>query len=398
MRICLLSRSLYPLIGGSETYVYTVGEGLTKLGHDVVVITSTLSEGQTSHHHYPFEVRRVAALYDFNAARAPLSVLVPLHAALTDVRADVIHVQNLLLGIALTLIERGDLHRCGIVFTDHSTPIPNQARWLAGIGCYPVELALGRFLFQRGAYDVIVAPSEYFYDWALRCGAPLDRVKLIPHGVDVDRFTPGPVDEVLRKRLCPDLGAFVLLAPGRSVRRKGLVQILDALVDPLLVERHVHLVITTTQHTSEPDYLDDIQRRIEERPLRDRVTLFVDEFPPHEMPDVYRASDCVVFPSCAEGFGLVGLEALACGIPLVARAVAGIDEYLTHEETGLAIRETSGGQIAESVARLMDNPGMRRRLAIAGRELVVSRFRLTDMLRALEGTYASLETVRPRHI
>ena len=104
MKICIVSRSLYPLIGGSETYVYNVGEQLRERGHEVVIVTSELPSYYAGDHSYPFEVLRVRGLSEFNSARAPLSTLIPFYQVLHDLHPDVIHVQNVLLGIAVTLV------------------------------------------------------------------------------------------------------------------------------------------------------------------------------------------------------------------------------------------------------------------------------------------------------
>ena len=76
MRICLLTRSLFPVIGGSETYVYSLGKALGELGHDVTVVTSTLPDECGRAYPYPFRVLRVPKLSEFNAAQAGLRTLV----------------------------------------------------------------------------------------------------------------------------------------------------------------------------------------------------------------------------------------------------------------------------------------------------------------------------------
>ena len=307
MKICIVSRSLYPLIGGSETYVYNVGEQLRQRGHEVVIVTSELPSYYEGDYHYPFEVLRVPGLSEFNSARAPLSTLIPFYHVLHDLHPDVIHVQNVLLGIAVTLVSERLPGSPAIVFTDHNTPIPQHGRWISGLNCYDVELALGEFMFKHGVYDVAVAPSQRFYDWALSRGAPRDKIELIRHGVDVERFSPGAAPRDIRRALCPVEGATVLLAPGRVVRRKGIMTVLEAVSSPLLASIDVHLAITTTRNTSEPEFLTEVRNRIADTGLRNRVTLLVDRFTQDQMPDVYRASDCVLFPSSAEGFGLVGM-------------------------------------------------------------------------------------------
>lgn len=387
MKICIVSRSLYPLIGGSETYVYNLGEHLRERGHEVVIVTSDLPSCYEGDHCYPFEVLRVPGLSEFNSARAPLSTLIPLYQVLHELHSDVIHVQNVLLGIAVTLLWERLPGSPAIVFTDHNTPIPQQSRWISGVNCYDVELALGEFMFKHGVYDVAVAPSQRFYDWALSRGAPRDKVELIRHGVDVERFSPGIAPGDIRRALCPNEGATVLLAPGRVVRRKGIMTVLDAVSSPLLAPMDVHLAITTTKNTSEPDFLAEVRNRIKDSGLRDRVTLLVDRFTPDQMPDVYRASDCVLFPSSAEGFGLVGIEALSSGVPLIARYSTGIDEYLVHKKTGWALQGDSSHEIASAVRHICQNDELRASMARAGRRLAVSQFSLSTMIRRIEDLY-----------
>ncbi|MDE2975034.1 MAG: glycosyltransferase family 4 protein [Gemmatimonadota bacterium] len=390
MKICIVSRALYPVIGGSETYAYNLGEYLSDRGHRVVVVTSDLPPHYRDDHGYPFEVARVQGLSDFNSARAPLSTLVPLYRLLASLRPDVIHVQSVLPGIALTLISDMLPGPPAIVFTDHNTPMPEQRRWISGVNCYEVELAFGQFMFKRGTYDAALAPSRRFYDWALRRGAPPEKLHLIRHGVDVNRFSPGVAPRKIRRALCPGTGKTVLLAPGRAVRRKGIMGILDALSSPLLASADVHLAITTTRNTSEPAFFEEVRSRIAASPLKERVTLLVDTFAPDDMPDVYRASDCVLFLSDAEGFGLVGIEALACGVPLIARESKGINEYFVHGETGWAVQGDSGHEIAAAVRRVREDGDLRSAVVRTGRRLAVSEFSLSSMIRKIERLYAAV--------
>ena len=390
MKICIVTRALYPVIGGSETYAYNLGEYLGDRGHQVVVVTSDLPSHYRDDHSYPFEVARVEGLSDFNSLRAPLSVLVPFHRLLKRLRPDVIHVQSVLPGIALTLIADTLPGPPAIVFTDHNTPMPHERRWISGVNCYEVELAFGQFMFKRGTYDAALTPSLRFYKWALSRGAPPEKLHLIRHGVDVNRFSPGVAPREIRRALCPGGAKTLLLAPGRVVRRKGIMGILDALSGPLLASADVHLAITTTRNTSEPAFFEEVRSRIDGSGLKDRVTLLVDAFTPDEMPDVYRASDCVLFLSDAEGFGLVGIEALACGVPLIARESKGIDEYLAHGETGWAVQGDSGHEIAAAIRHVCEDDDLRTAMARKGRRLAVSEFSLAAMIGRIERLYAVL--------
>jgi glycosyltransferase involved in cell wall biosynthesis len=174
------------------------------------------------------------------------------------------------------------------------------------------------------------------------------------------------------------------------VQRKGIRSLLEAMLSPRLAARNVHLAITTSHNTSEREFLAEIRALTATAELRDRVTFLVDAFTPEEMPDVYRSAECVMLLSSAEGFGLVGIEALASGIPLVASLSTGINEYLRDEVTGLAVSAGASGEIAEAVVRLVDRPLLRSFLAKNGRNVAIRDFSHAVMMREVERAYMSV--------
>jgi D-inositol-3-phosphate glycosyltransferase len=109
----------------------------------------------------------------------------------------------------------------------------------------------------------------------------------------------------------------------------------------------------------------DVRRRIEAHRLQGSVSLF----PPqrHEiLSTFYRAADVCVVPSHSESFGLVALEASACGIPVVASAVGGLTTLVDDGRTGFLVEGRGAEDYAKPLAAILDEPALGRRLGRAG--------------------------------
>jgi D-inositol-3-phosphate glycosyltransferase len=92
---------------------------------------------------------------------------------------------------------------------------------------------------------------------------------------------------------------------------------------------------------------------------------FVPPQPHHILSTYYRAADVVIVPSRSESFGLVALEAAACGIPVVASAVGGLQSLVDDGETGFLIAERDPAMYARAIARILDDPLLAASMAVA---------------------------------
>lgn len=170
------------------------------------------------------------------------------------------------------------------------------------------------------------------------------RVSIVPPGVDLVRFTPGPA-ATARRRLGLDLApdAFVAVAVRRLVPRTGI----DVLLDAWAAARSLPAGSTLLVAGDGPE-ADALRRQLHRLAPEHRVELLgaVDET---TLLDLYRAADVAVVPSVRlEGFGLVALEALACGTPVVVTDCGGLPEAVT----GLAVPVVAAGQPAGLAAAL----------------------------------------------
>ncbi|HEX7523195.1 MAG TPA: glycosyltransferase, partial [Candidatus Deferrimicrobium sp.] len=114
-----------------------------------------------------------------------------------------------------------------------------------------------------------------------------------------------------------------------------------------------------------------------------------------DIPEIVAASDVIVLPSDRfEGVPQVILQSLAMGRAVVASPIGGIPEVVHHEKTGLLCPAGDPSALADAIARLLAEPGLRERLGAAGRELVLSRYSSTAMCERTEGFYRYLGSVK----
>jgi L-malate glycosyltransferase len=134
-------------------------------------------------------------------------------------------------------------------------------------------------------------------------------------------------------------------------------------------------------------YAEEIRETIEAAHLADAVTLTGHVANPQRYMRRWAA---YVSLSSDEGQGLAVLEAMAAGVPVVALAVAGVEDYLTHERTGLAARTRRPAHVAGLLQRLLDDSRLAQRLSIRARAMVLRRFSWARAMKQIDALYCSL--------
>lgn len=173
-------------------------------------------------------------------------------------------------------------------------------------------------------------------------------------GVDTDLFHPDAP-------LVFERDALSLLFVGRFVESKGLFDLIDALAAGRGAgTEDVHLSIVGRGDR------EAVERRVERHGLESSVTI-VGSVPHDDLPGYYTAADVVCSPSHYESFGMVNMEAMACGTPVITTTVDGVTEYAIDRETALLVPPESPDAIADAIATVVDSPELRTRLATQGR-------------------------------
>ena len=219
-------------------------------------------------------------------------------------------------------------------------------------------------------------------------GADPDHVFVVPPGVDLSMFQP--VNRADARREIGYGDGRLLLFVGRLERLKGVEIALRALA--LLRDRQhddVRLLIlgedSREGDESEKDRLKGIAAELG---VRDRVD-FVGSVAHHELPYFYSAADVCVMPSYSESFGLVALEAQACGCPVVASGVSGLRSVVRDEVSGYLIDEQDSAAYAERIGRVLEDRELAQQMGRRG-SLLAQRFSWTRTAGRLEELFEAV--------
>src|SRR6478609_9673730 len=189
---------------------------------------------------------------------------------------------------------------------------------------------------------------------------PVERLHVVPVGVDQDLFRPLPEVERIPGRLITTASA--------DVTMKGLRYLLEA-VAKLRTERPVELVVIGRLKEGGPS-----ARIIDELGLRDVVT-FITGVPEQRIIELYSEAEVAVVPSLYEGFSLPAIEAMSCGVPIVATTGGALPEVVgTDNETALLVPPGDSQALATKIAVALDDAALRARIGAAGRQRVIERW------------------------
>jgi glycosyltransferase involved in cell wall biosynthesis/phosphoheptose isomerase len=233
----------------------------------------------------------------------------------------------------------------------------------------------------RRVDGIIATSSEEVFE-LLRMGADLRRVRVVPCGVDLSVFTPnGPAEPRAR-------GGRRLLVVSRLVQRKGVGNVISALAGL----RDTELVVAGGPEQSALAG-DPEARRLAalaaERGVRDRVD-FRGRVDRGDLPVLFRSADAVVCVPWYEPFGIVPLEAMACGVPVVASAVGGHLDTVVDGVTGIHVPPRSPERLSEALRTLLAEPELGARMGAAGAERARSRYSWETVADATLETYGTV--------
>ncbi len=227
----------------------------------------------------------------------------------------------------------------------------------------PLRLEMEQQLIKHA--DCIIAPTADERTQLIRyCGATAGQVRVIPCGVDLNLFVAHDKQQARKKLgLAPDEP--VLAFVGRLDPFKGPDLFLRAAA---MMEEEAQLVVVGGHLQEDPD-LQQLRQLALDLDISQRVH-FLGARPQHELPMIYSAAGVTVIPSYHESFGLVAIESLACGTPVVATRAGGLTTAIRHGETGYLVSRCPGF-FAERLDFLLRHPGLLAQMSLAARPSVL---------------------------
>ncbi len=384
MKICLINHSFPPQIGGGETHLYLLARGFARRGHDVTVITGKNKKFLVSKDREKFSVSRVKNFKDFEKGRISIRFfLEDFKKAFLKKEFDVIHIHNFMPALAYALVAPA-IKTKKVVFTFHSTPIPSERKIIGHFSDYSLEKAFASFVIKLPFYDKLVCPSLYYYNWALRLGADRKKTKLIYHGVDEKDFLPRK-DLLWRKEYGYDKDDFIVVCPARMIYRKGIMDVVKAI--NIIKSNKTKLLILTSVINGSTEYLDKMTRFINRNKLTERVKIVIDKENIKTMPRILVNCDVCVLPSHIEGLGIVLLEGMASGIPVIGSDTFGINEVIKDKINGLLFKPKDIGDLVKKIMCVQKDKKLSATIVEGGRQSIRSEFSLEQQLKKLELIY-----------
>ncbi|MFD4790685.1 glycogen synthase [Streptomyces sp. NPDC058459] len=379
MRVGLLTREYPPdVYGGAGVHVEFLARELAALV-DLEVHCWGEGRGAGVVRHRPWPV-----LDGSNDALRTFSVDLSMAAALQG--ADLVHSHTWYAGLAGHLAKL--LYGIPHVTTAHSLePLrPWKAEQLGG--GYALSSWAERTAVESA--DAVIAVSGAMRDDIVACYPALDadRVHVVHNGIDTRLYRPDPGTDALRRHGIDPDRPYVLFV-GRITRQKGVPQLLRAVreIDPETQ------VVLCAGAPDTPQIDREFRDRFQElSAVRTGVFWIPQMLPRAEVVQLLTHAAVFVCPSVYEPLGIVNLEAMACGTPVVASRVGGIPEVVDDGRTGLLV--DTGGDFEGNLARALDtvlaDPAAARRMGEAGRVRAVGEFGWDAVARRTAGLYEEI--------
>ncbi|KUI45238.1 glycosyl transferase [Mycobacterium sp. IS-1590] len=395
MKIAMVSEHASPLAalggvdaGGQNVHVAELSAALARRGHQVDVYTRkndpklpdrvVTSQGYTVVH-VPAGPAEPLPKDELLAHMGPFAQFLDDEWA-TD-RPDVAHAHFWMSGIATQLAARHlDLPA---VQTFHALGVVKRRHQGVRDTSPPDRLHLEAMVARSATWVAATCTDEVFE--LMRMGRSRNRISVVPCGVDLDLFSPqGPV--------APRGDLRRIVSVGRFVPRKGF----DVVVRALPHMPDTELVIVGGPEASRLDTEPEAHRLMGlagELGVADRVHLY-GSVSRGDMPAILRSADVVACTPWYEPFGIVPLEAMACGVPVVASAVGGMLDTVVHDVTGQLVKPKRPDEVAKAVNILLRDDFLRKSMGAAGRDRARARYSWDRIATDSQRIYDRLAPVR----
>ena len=363
----------YPPVGGSAIVPLHLAEALGKAGHhvDYLVVTLDGSEMDSKYVHPLY----ISLPRDSLAYRNKL--LLPLHQYRKVFRT----------------LKRYDIVHCEVesaaFYALHRALLGSPPRIVAAVytGGIPRFLWQRRSLFEPYNFlalrlsDLIVCPSDHSRQNVSQAyGIPLSKTRAFHGGVTTHFLEQTPRHESKD-------GSFALVFCGRLNGSRDPVKRVDVLLEamPQVLERHSS-ELRILGAGSRADEYAELARALG---IEEEVH-FVGHVDHGMLPKYYAAADLFVLPSRMDNFPLVLVEAMACGLPVVATRVGGIPEVVEDGVTGLLVPPNDSRALAEAINSLLDDPQRMRSMGVEGRQRVMEHFTWDKVAERMVGYFREI--------
>ena len=346
--------------GGVEVVAYNLTISMAQKGHEIVVFTTSINSKDIIERHKNIELYRYAINFRIGEANMSFKLLYkPL-----EHEVDIIHAHAGNPPAPIAAYRYAKKKKKPFVVTYHGDGQWNWGGFIRRTSVY----FYNKYLLDKilSYADVVISPSEYYIDESKFLGKYRDKVVVIPNGINIDEFDISYSKEECREKLDLPLDDEIILFLGGLNPHKGPDVLLKTMLKIIKEVPDAKLVFIGSGMMREE--LEMLSKKLGvERNVK--FAGFVgDTF---KKALYYHAADVFVLPSTGpEIFGIVNLEAMACGVPIVASEIGGVPDVVRDGENGLLVPPRDSGELADAIIYLLENEDMREKMGKNGRKKV----------------------------
>jgi glycosyltransferase involved in cell wall biosynthesis len=360
LKILVLTDYFPPHVGGGvEKVVFEVSRRLVRMGVDVTVITLNTVTAKSFEILEGIKVYRCRPISLTETAGVQLTVSPSLPLKIIEIckleKPDIIHANNRFFFTTICGAMLKKIMDKPLVTTLHLGPVL-LGRRLFDFIINAYEKTVSKLIIQNS--DEIVAVSSAVMKHALSLGAPSSKVKVIPNGVDLEEFKP--------RREFEKTEVKKIIFVGRLFPNKGIQYLVKAA--PIVLAKHPYVeFIIVGRGPMEAELRNMVKRLNIEHAFK-----FLGIVP--SVPEVMNQCDIFVRPSLTEGMPLTILEAMACGLPVIASKIPGSSEVVKDGETGILVEVGNVEKLSNAIIRLLEDENYAEKIRTRAYEFVKKHY------------------------
>jgi len=363
MRIMIVTDQYIPMVGGVPTVTRGLAHGFAGRGHQVTVVAPGVTARGTECSEDKVTARYFSSFRwpFYEGMRIPFLPFLPFRRLLQEIDPDIVHIHSpVVLGNIAQIEARRS--RKPVVITNHYLPVNlNPSLETDTIISKPFTAIFYSYLVHLcNRCSFVTAPTKtalnLLYEHGLRSPA-----QVISNGIDLKKFSPGQDAELARWRFRLPQDRPIILSVNRLSREKRIDVLIDAAAK---LKQNAHVVIAS----SGPDEAG-LRAQVARLNLEEKVTFlgFIDDA---ELVSLYRLADVFAIPSQAELQSLTTMEAMACGLPVVAADAYALGELVHHQSNGFLFQRGNSDEMAAYLDVLTGNEELRKQMGVKSLEII----------------------------
>ncbi len=383
MKILMLTWEYPPrIVGGIARVVNDLSKRLIKDGHDVTVVTYREGNAPYYEDDKGVKVYRVDnyMIHPNNFIDWIMQMNFNMVAKANEIMAkegnfDVIHAHDWLVAYAAKTLKNS--YDIPIVATIHATESGRNSGIHDETQRYINDT---EWMLTYEATEVIVNSNYMKRELQYQFGLPFEKINVVPNGINVNMFSGVERDYDFRRQYALD-NEKIILFMGRLVYEKGVQHLVSAMPKILAGYHDAKLVIA-----GKGGMTDELKAQVNAMGISNKV-YFTGYMDAKQVCKMYKCADVSVFPSTYEPFGIVALEAMLSGTPVVVSDIGGLNEIVSHGENGMKSYAGNPNSIADSILALLYNPQLSANVVKNAKNMVKNEYNWAKIAQDTHFTY-----------